>query len=218
MPCRRIASIVLGLVLFVFAGAVPALATTAPGQGSLAVSHTSVQNVYDSGLTVHFDKPLNAGAAAQVKAALAQRMAAAESTQATAAAGPAGAFLYCNVLYRFSDGDGSWTFQHKCGGTTGPWGYKLSSGLCSIVISTVHETGMAWVRNGKREPRQSPHTEGCGYQFHGNYNPDHDYDFISYSDTFTFRVDVGGETGSGDVNIHGSFTSAGCANRIACGP
>jgi hypothetical protein len=218
MPCRRIFSVVLGLALFVFAGAVPALATTAPSQDSLAISHASAQNTYDSGLTVHFDKPMSAATAAQVKAALTQRMAAPESTVAPLAAGPSGAFLYCNVLYRFSDADGTFSFQHKCGGTTGPWGYKLSAGLCAITISEVHEPGMEWVRNGKKQGRQHDHNYPCTEQFHGTFNPDHDYDFISYSDSFTFRIDVGGQTGSADVTIHGSFTSAGCANRIACGP
>jgi hypothetical protein len=54
---------------------------------------------------------------------------------------------------RFSDSDGSYTFQHKCGGKTGPWGYQLSKGLCSILVSDVHEHGMAWHRNGRlQEP------------------------------------------------------------------
>jgi len=188
-----------------FAGAVPALAANGPGQDTVVAARDGAV------LTVHFAAPLSPAAAAAA-ARLSRDLA------VPAAHGPKGAFLYCNHLYRFSDSDGSYTFQHKCGGTTGPWGYQLSKGLCSIVVSDVHEHGMAWHRNGHRQGTQAQHTKFCRYQFHGNYNPDHDYDFISYSDTFTFKVDVGGEVGNADLVISGSFTSAGCQNRIACGP
>ena len=210
MNRRRITSIVMCAFVFLFiAAAVPALAASGPGNSTLVASRAGAV------LTVHFSKPMTAATAARVEAELVRRLA---ITQSPAAHGPKGAFLYCNHFYRFSDSDGSYTFQHKCGGTTGPWGYQLSTGLCSIVVTDVREHGMAWHRNGKKEPTQSPHLKFCRYQFHGTYNPDHDYDFISYSDTFTFKVDVGGEVGNADLVISGSFTSAGCQNRIACGP
>jgi hypothetical protein len=215
---KKLAYTVMGALAFVFAATTPSMAANAPSQVSVSVSHASTQNIYRSDVTIHFDKAMSAATATRVKAAVARDLPVPETSAGIAAAGPKGAFLYCNVLYRFSDGDGTFTFQHKCGGTTGPWGYKLISGLCSIVISDVKESGMAWTRNGKKQGNMKGHLEYCGYQLHGNFNPDHDYDFITYSDNMTFRVEVGGQTGSGDVRISGSFTSAGCSNRIACGP
>jgi hypothetical protein len=173
--------------------------------------------VNDSVLKIHFAKPLSSAALASVKNTVAQKLAAPEATSARVLAGPSGAYLYCNHAYSFSDSDGNYTFQHTCGATTGPWGYQLSTGLCSIIVSDVHELGMAWTRNGTRQGTMAPHTEYCRYQFHGNYNPDHDYDYLTYSDTYDFTVDVDGETGAGDVVINGSFTSAGCTSGKACG-
>lgn len=64
---------------------------------------------------------------------------------------------------------------------------------------------------------QAPHTEPCGYQFHGTYNPVYDYDFLTYTDNLEFRINVGGNTGTGDLKISGSFTAAGCTSGKACG-
>jgi len=143
---------------FLFGAAVPALAASGPGNSTLVASRAGAV------LTVHFSKPMTAATAARAEAELAQRL---SISQSPAAHGPKGAFLYCNHFYRFSDSDGSYTFQHKCRGTTGPWGYQLSTGLCSIVVTDVHEHGIV---------------------------------------------------GNADLVISGSFTSAGCQNRIACGP
>jgi hypothetical protein len=211
---KRIVCLLTCVFLVLFGAAVPALAASGPAQSTRISGHVATLDVPGAVLTVHFDQPMTAAATARVKSELARLT----SPATPLAHGPKGAYLYCDHLYSFKDADGDYTFQHRCGGTTGPWGYRLSTGLCSIVISDVHEHGMAWHRNGKRQGTQAQHTKYCRYQFHGNYNPDHDYDFISYSDTFTFRVDVGGETGNADLVITGSFTSAGCQNRIACGP
>jgi hypothetical protein len=182
--------------------AAPALAAGAPSQDTLLLGR-------DAALTLHFDKPMTAATATMVEAALRQPL---------AASGPNGQLLYCNRFYRFTDSNGSFTFQHACRGTTGPWGYQLSTGLCAIVVSGVAEpSGMAWTRNGVRQGNQAPHPpKFCRYQFHGNFNPEHDFDVIAYNDHFTFRVNVGGHTGSADLHIHGSFYSARCPNPIAC--
>jgi hypothetical protein len=43
---------------------------------------------------------------------------------------------------------------------------------------------MSWKRNGKTQGANAAHpAEYCGYQYHAAFNPDHDYDFINYSDT-----------------------------------
>jgi hypothetical protein len=131
--------------------------------------------------------------------------------------GPQGAYLYCDQAYSFSDSDGTYAFQHACGGTTGPWGFKMSSGLCAITTGSVAESGMSWTRNGANMPQQAPHVEGCTYIFHGTYNPDNDYDFMTYNDVLTFRIDISGQTGTATLDIKGSFTSAGCTNGKTCG-
>jgi hypothetical protein len=210
----------LGACALVSTAAMPAQAATAPDQQSIVVSHTSPSTGSDAVLTFHSDKPMSAATAAQVKSALAGKLAGPNSV--APAAGPKGAYLYCNHAYSFSDGDGTFTFQHKCGGTTGPWGWKASAGLCSIVEGRTDgdmvEIGMVWTRNGKRQSVQAPHEEGfCGRQFHGTFNPDHDYDHIVYKDEWVFGVEIDGEIGSGSVTISGSFISAGCTNGKTCG-
>jgi len=122
------------------------------------------------------------------------------------AAGPTGASLHCNTVYNFSDTNNRFTIQHKCGSTTAPWVITLSAALCGIVTSPVFEAGMSWTRNGTVQPKQSNHTQGCLYYFHGTFNPDHDYDHLTYSDTFTFTA-LGG--GRGSLNVYGDFTITG---------
>lgn len=77
---------------------------------------------------------------------------------------------------------------------------------------------MTWTRNGKAMPQMHDHVEDCTYVFHGNFNPEDDFDLISYSDTFTFTVEVGGGPGPGTavLHIYGSFYSAECTNPSTC--
>lgn len=118
---------------------------------------------------------------------------------------PSGALIHCNKFYSFSDGNGTYTIQHACGGATAPWSFKISSGNCAIATSAVTEAGMSWTRNGVTQPRQSPHVVPCDYLIHGTYNPARDYDRITYSDTMTFRF----SNGTATLNIHGDFTLLG---------
>ncbi|WP_158702447.1 hypothetical protein [Kitasatospora sp. MMS16-BH015] len=188
----------------------------APTAGSVVtIGSTSGYNAAKSTLSVAFDHTLNATELTKVKNTLADKAATVGvHPQVT---GPQGAYLYCDHYYSFSDGDGTYSFQHACGGSTGPWGFQQSGALCSIVTGSVSEAGMTWTRNGSNMSRQAPHVEGCGYTFHGTYNPDNDYDWITYNDVLTFRVNVGGQTGSATLTIQGSFTSAGCTNGKTCG-
>jgi hypothetical protein len=167
--------------------------------------------MYKSFVTVQLDSPSSA-AASKVSSYLR-----AATPAAIPAAGPTGgAFLLCNQLHTFTDSNGTYTLQHACGGTTAPWGYKISGGLCAVAISSVAEPGMSWTRNGATQPRQAAHNVACSYQFHGTYNPDHDFDSITYSDSFTFRVDIHGATGTAHLGISGSFYSAACTNPSVC--
>lgn len=102
----------------------------------------------------------------------------------------------------FKDSSGTMTIQHKCKGTTTAWGYKNSIAACLLVSGSMHESGMSWSRNGVAKPRQASHDVGCGYTFHGTFNPAYDDDRITYSDTFTFKTKLGG---SGKLEVKGDF-------------
>lgn len=123
----------------------------------------------------------------------------------TPSAQPSGAIIYCNKLYTFTDPNGKYTIQHRCAGSTGPWSYTISPGVCALVVGPVSESGMTWRRNGVQQSRQAPHVVGCGYIVHGTYNPDLDYDRISYVDTYTFAV----KGGHGSLSVQGNFTTVG---------
>lgn len=125
---------------------------------------------------------------------------------ATPMSAPSGAKLKCDIGYTFGyNGEGNFSIQHACASSTGPWGFKISSSVCSIVTSSVAEHGMSWTRNGSGQPRQAPHTAPCSYQFHGTYNPDKDNDHITYADQFDFDWD----DGTGYIKITGDFITTG---------
>jgi hypothetical protein len=216
----RIIGIVLGTLLCLQVNILPAAAQSAqPPPTALTIRHNGPLNVYDSVLEVRFEKPLSKATTARLNSDLSTAMAGPQVSQgdlASSGSGPSGAFLYCNTFYPFSDHDGTFTFQHNCGGTTGPWGYKISSAVCALAVSDVDETGMSWTRNGMVQGRQAPHAVSCSYQFHGTFNPDNDYDFVTYSDNFSFTIEVDGQTGTADLSITGSFTSAGCSSKLQC--
>jgi hypothetical protein len=113
--------------------------------------------------------------------------------------------ISCLSSTRWWDDNGVYTYQHACGSSTCPWGFKISPTVQAIITSNVAETGMAWTRNGANRPRQAPHNVGKNYQFHGTYNPCQDWDTITYNDHFSFRVNVGGHTGNGVLNIAGNL-------------
>lgn len=113
--------------------------------------------------------------------------------------------LHCNQSYSLSDSDGTFTYQHACGGTTSSWGYKLAAAVQAITVGDVDEFGMVWDRNGASQPDGAPHLEPAWYQFHGTFNPLHDGDNLVYVDQFTFTVDVDGQTGSADLIINGAI-------------
>jgi hypothetical protein len=182
------------------------------GTQQIVIAYPASSRDYRSSLTVQFDKLVSTSTANRIKASLEH----ATQTSRPGAGPTGGAFLVCDKVHSFSDSDGTYTIQHACQGTTGPWGYRISTGLCASVVSDVHESGMAWTRNGKTQGTQSPHTEYCRYQFHGNYNPEDDFDLIAYNDYLTFTIEVGGQTGSADLHIYGSFYSAECSNPSVC--
>jgi hypothetical protein len=122
---------------------------------------------------------------------------------AASGGGPTGTTIYCDHTYGFGDSNGSISLQHACGGSTTPWGYKISSVVCATATSPVHEAGMYWARNGGVQPLQAPHDYPClGTTFHGTFNPARDNDHIAYSDVFTWLV---AGDGHAQLQIYGSF-------------
>jgi hypothetical protein len=199
MRIWRISSVAVGALVLCIAGAVPALGASGSTTSEIVIDS------YHSSLTVHLSKAVPTATADQMKSTLKQAL----QVNSTAAGPSGGEFLVCDEVHSFSDSDGTYTIRHPCGGTTGSWSYQISPGVCSFVISNVDETGMIWTRNGTMQGMQAPHDEGCRYFFHGTYNPEQDFDSIAYIDDFTFTVDIGGNVGSADIQIDGSFYSAG---------
>jgi hypothetical protein len=72
-------------------------------------------------------------------------------------AAPVGQLLRCNHGYSFADNNGTYTIQHACGGSTGPWGFHILPFWCSESVAPVNEHGMSWARNGVGQARQAPH-------------------------------------------------------------
>lgn len=111
----------------------------------------------------------------------------------------------CNHHHDWTDSDGHFGYQHSCEGTTAPWTWQISAKVQAIIVGSVNETGMTWTRNGKLMPQQAPHVEGKNYVFHGTFNPLHNKDVLSFNDTFNFKVNVGGQEGSGQIIIWGNI-------------
>ncbi len=81
----------------------------------------------------------------------------------TLAGQPNGERLACDINHYFGDNQGTFTIRHRCGGTTAAWGYRISGQLQPFISTPVVESGMEWAKNGVRQPKMAPHTEGAGY-------------------------------------------------------
>lgn len=123
-------------------------------------------------------------------------------------AGPTGENLLCDKFYGFADEGGQFTLQHRCGGNTVPWGYRIAEPLRAIAVTPVTERGVDWTKNGVVQTRLSPHTEAADYFFHGTFPDSPDGTTITYTDRYSFRHNV---SGGGEVNIDikGAFTATG---------
>jgi hypothetical protein len=182
--------------------ATPAQAASVPAVYHQIVINQAAGEGYRATLTVTPDEPVSASIAGQIESTLEGVMSASPS------AAPGFQYLPCNQLYTHADTWGTYTFQHACGGTTGPWGYAISPLLCSFAYTPVAESGMGWLRNGVPMPLMAPHqSEPCGYQYHGTFNPEYDYDQIQYFDEMTFQADIGVPT-TVILDIYGKFYSA----------
>lgn len=131
--------------------------------------------------------------------------------------GPTNTVIHCSKAYLFTDGDGTYSIQHKCAGGTAPWGYKINTSLCAGATA-IDEDGMVWSRNDVIQTKQAQHPYGCGYQYHGTYNPGRDGDKIKYADVMKWKVGRANYT----LQIYGSFylssvPSGNCSTPSAIG-
>lgn len=121
--------------------------------------------------------------------------------------GPTGQSLHCNIVNNFYDGDGTYSVQHTCGGTTAAWVYLISGAACSTAAGPVNEAGQIWALQGKTMPMQSPHPGvPCNYRFHGTYRPFHDLNNVAYSDVITWITKTGGRA---QLQYYGHFSISG---------
>ena len=127
----------------------------------------------------------------------------ARSLVTTAAAAAEPVHLKCDHGYIDVNTTYNYSFQHKCGGTTGPWGIKNTT-ICPYVIGNIWEHGMDW-SSARASKLGSSHSVECTYQLHGTYRPDHDGDVIKWADQVDFEV----ANGDGYTKMSGHFKTTG---------
>jgi hypothetical protein len=117
--------------------------------------------------------------------------------KAVKAAGKKGpATLRCSRNPRWSDARGTLGARFNCRHNTVNWGYKISAKVKDIITSKVDEQGVWWWKNGKRQPKNAGHAVD---RFHGTLKPVEHGDRVQLQDHMTFRVNVGGKTGTGSL-------------------
>ena len=73
-----------------------------------------------------------------------------------------------------------------------------------MAISPVRELGLRYWRDGAAPDQNAPHLEPVDYWYHGTMTRVFVGQDIDYQDTFIFRADFGGQTGTARVTIAGS--------------
>ncbi len=114
-------------------------------------------------------------------------------------AAKAPAVLRCDRNPSWSDARGTLHARFNCHHSTINWGYQISPKVRAVITGKVHETGVSWWRNGTRHPKNAGHVVGAGYLFHGTLKPVTHGDHVQFQDHMTFRVNIGGRTGTGSL-------------------
>lgn len=119
---------------------------------------------------------------------------------------PPGEPLACGQEINRTDENGTFNLRFQCLPDRGlvDWGFQMSPSLRAIITGPVTEQGLMWWQNGRPASQNSPHVEPADYIFHGRLNPVFVGDDIDYQDLFTFRVNYGGQSGSGRATVAGS--------------
>jgi hypothetical protein len=109
------------------------------------------------------------------------------------------ATLRCDKNPSWTDARGTLNARFNCHHNTVNWGYKISAKARAIISGKVTEQGVSWWNNGKRKPKNAGHVVGDSYHFHGTLKPVKHRDHVQFQDYMTFRVNVGGKTGTGSL-------------------
>jgi hypothetical protein len=163
----------------------------------------SVASGLTSTLTVDLDEPVEAEEAEEIALELADQ----PLVQSLSSKGSAGSpiVLLCNSYRSWSDANGRFTLQRACGGTTAPWGFKLSATVASSVVGYVREGGMSWTKNGVSQSRQAGHVELPSYQFHGSFSGlTGARDRVVWYDVLSWKHNLAGG-GNATLTVSGAF-------------
>lgn len=109
------------------------------------------------------------------------------------------AILRCNKNPSWSDSNGTLHARFNCKYNTINWGYRISPQVRSIITGKVNERGVSWWKNGTRMPKNAGHVVDKSYHFHGTLKPVRHGDVVQFQDYMTFRVRIGGRTGTGSI-------------------
>ncbi|MDI5964972.1 hypothetical protein [Streptantibioticus silvisoli] len=165
-------------------------ATTVTG-----ATHTALRLVLDGG------RPLSAAVRARIASLLGvPATTAGPMTQrqpSAAARGPA--VLRCDKNPSWSDARGTLHARFNCHAHTVNWGYLISARVRAVITGPVTEAGVSWWRDGKRQPKNAGHVVGAGYLFHGTLKPVNHDQHVQFQDYLTFRIEIGGRTGTGSL-------------------
>lgn len=109
------------------------------------------------------------------------------------------AVLRCNSNPSWSDARGTLHARFNCAHHTINWGYNIARKVQAVITGPVSEAGVSWWCNGRTRPRNAPHRQSAGYLFHGTLKPVAHGDHVQFQDHMTFRVNIGGRSGTGSL-------------------
>jgi hypothetical protein len=139
------------------------------------------------------------GPAAGRKAAVGEESSSAGQSESLTGQQSGPGTLRCDKNPSWSDSNGTLNARFNCRYSTINWGYKISQRVQSIISGRVVEQGVSWWKNGKRMPRNAGHVTGKNYHFHGTLKPVVHGNNVHFQDYMTFRVNIGGKTGTGSL-------------------
>jgi hypothetical protein len=205
----RISAATVVLTAGLLAGAAQAQARTKPATTPNATSGRTI--------VVHGTEPTGTQTTVRIvldgnRGGSAARLASAQRQRITMLAAPSEAIhnsvggtskkpvpVRCNTNPHWSDSNGRLDARFNCKYSNINWGYRISKKVRAIITGPVAEKGVHWWKNGKKMPSNAPHAVGASYHFHGTLKPVKSGDVVQMQDYMTFRVNVGGSTGTGSI-------------------
>lgn len=213
---RQVGATALAVSFVSLLAAAPAQAApsqTSPRKSVSTIEITSSSVSTHETLTIQLDKPITEAQADSIRGRLSNDQTTARSGGAapTASSSDGPWTTWCYGSAGFPDSNGTFTEDYRCGSPHDIlWSWTMNPSVQSIVTSGVTERGLSFWVNGAFKGQNAPHVESAWYQFHGRMNPiwvgNHHYagNNVDFSDYYTFRVNVGGRTGSGSITLAGS--------------